>query len=214
MDELNIINKTICLCAKRCSGKSYLIRYFVEQYRDKYSKIFVICPTEQINHFYKEITDEKYIFDTWDEGWVEDLINSLTKYKSENQGKTRQVLLILDDLISDVRFSESKGLKKLFTRGRHINISVIISQQSVRGIPLVCRTNCDYFICGQLNQSSIEILADEMRAGNLTKKEFIDLYHDSTKDYNFLIINNTSTKNGDLEEIYSQIKCPKKYFDK
>jgi hypothetical protein len=118
----------------------------------------------------------------------------------------------LDDLIADVKFADSAMLKRLFTRSRHINISVIITQQSVRAIPLLARNNCDYIICGQMGQSSIQILADEFLVGNLSKREFIELYHNNTKDYNFLVINNNSTKNNSIQELYGQIKTPDHFF--
>jgi hypothetical protein len=213
MEDLDIVNKCICVIAKRGSGKSYLIKYMVNQYKKDFSRVYVICPTEEVNHFYNSITKPEYIFYKWSEEWINTLIKSVSKYKNENQDKTKQILLILDDLIADVRFSESDMLKRLFTRSRHINISVIIAQQSVRSIPLLCRNNCDYIICGQSSQSSIEILADEFRTGDISKKEFIQLYHNNTKNYNFLVINNNSTKDNDLDSLYSTIKCPEKYIN-
>jgi hypothetical protein len=48
--------------------------------------------------------------------------------------------------------------------------------------------------------------------GNLSKKEFIEMYYDSTSDYGFLMINNNSIKdNEDLDEIYGIIKTPEKF---
>jgi hypothetical protein len=182
------------------------------EYKDNFSRIYVICPTEEINRFYSTLTDKKYIFYKWNEEWIDKLIKSLTTYKSENPDKIKQVLLILDDLIADVRFADSDMLKRLFTRSRHINISVIIAQQSIRSVPLLCRNNADFIICGQLGQSSIEILADEFRTGNLSKRDFIELYHENTKDFNFLVINNNSTKNNSLDELYSVIRCPENYI--
>ena len=60
--DFDIVNKTICLCAKRNSGKSQLMRYIIMMSKHQFKKIFVICPTEQINRFYNGLVDEKNIF--------------------------------------------------------------------------------------------------------------------------------------------------------
>ena len=57
--EFNILNKTICLCGKRHSGKSELIKYILGLYGHQFNKIFVICPSEAVNHFYQKILQLK-----------------------------------------------------------------------------------------------------------------------------------------------------------
>ena len=49
MNNFTIVNKTSALLAKRNSGKSVLLKHFVESERHKFNKIFVICPTEKIS---------------------------------------------------------------------------------------------------------------------------------------------------------------------
>ena len=121
--DFEILNKTICLCAKRNSGKSQLMRYIILMSKHLFKKIFVICPTEQINHFYKGLVDEKNVFESYNEQWVEKLMKALAK---ENDGKrdkdASHILLILDDCCSDTNFHQSKTLKQLFTKGRHYKI--------------------------------------------------------------------------------------------
>ena len=52
--EFNILNKTICICGKRHSGKSELIKYILNLYGHQFNKNFVICPSEAVNHFYQK----------------------------------------------------------------------------------------------------------------------------------------------------------------
>ena len=115
--ELNIVNKTISVVAKRNSGKSILIRYLVNQQKHLFSKIFVICPTESINHFYNTITHDDCIFDEWKEDWANQLIDIMTKTNANQPSNERKnVLIILDDCMSDIDFNQSKSLKKIYTR--------------------------------------------------------------------------------------------------
>ena len=63
-----------------------------------------------------------------------------------------------------------------------------------------------------MNLSSIEMMANEY-CSNLDKSEFIKLFNRSTKDHNFLVINNNSVKeNSDLNQIYGQIKTPSNFL--
>ena len=63
--DFNIKNKTIVLTAKRNSGKSQLMRYIILKSKHYFKKIFVVCPTEQINHFYKGLIKDENIFDSY-----------------------------------------------------------------------------------------------------------------------------------------------------
>lgn len=67
MFEIDIKNKLINLISKRNSGKSYLLRYLVKNQKNDFEKIFIICPTDTINNFYKSITKEECIFSEHDE---------------------------------------------------------------------------------------------------------------------------------------------------
>ena len=70
MDNFTLLNGTIILCAKRRSGKSTLLKHLVVCEQDEFDKIFVICPTEQVNKFYSSIVPENCIQDTYDEQWI------------------------------------------------------------------------------------------------------------------------------------------------
>ena len=212
--DFNIKNKTVILCGKRCSGKSQLMRYILIKSKHQFKKVFVICPTEQINHFYKGLIKDENIFDSYNEQWVENLMKRMG---SENDGKTDKeashVLLILDDCCSDSNFHQSKTLKQLFTKGRHYKITIVILCQYPYHIPPICRVNCDFIAVGQLNTQGIEILTKEFLMGEITRKDFLKMYYDSTNNYKFLLINNNSSSdNSNLDEIYGTLKVPEKYI--
>jgi hypothetical protein len=175
----------------------------------QFNKIFVICPTETINHFYSEIVTEDCIFDEYNEEWAGALIEKMTKINAGKKGKEqKKILLILDDCIADTNFHQSPSLKKLYARGRHISISVIVTTQYLLSVPPIIRLNSDYIMVGQLNNQSIQILTDEYLSGNLSRPDFLKMYNRTTKDYNFLVINNNSVKDNDLYNIYGVIRVP------
>ena len=144
MNNFSTCNHTTGIVAKRCSGKSILLKYLVESERHKLNKIFVICPTEKINRFYSDIVDDECIFDSYDEKWVNKLIDKMTQINSNKPAKERKnILLILDDLVSDTNFHQSPSFKKIIIRGRHINIAIILTFQYLNLIPPTARSNLD-----------------------------------------------------------------------
>ena len=209
MNNFTIMNKTVGLVAKRNSGKSCLLKYLVESEKHRFSKIYAICPTEKINRFYSDIVNDECIFDSYEEKWVDKLINKMTEINSNKPNKERKnVLLILDDIVSDHNFHQSPTLKKLFIRGRHINIAIIITFQYLNLIPPVARNNMDFLFCGQMNKQSVDLLMSEFISGDISKEEFIQMFNRCTRDFQFLVINNNSVKDDDLNSIYGCIKTP------
>ena len=77
------------LIAERNSGKSYLLRYLVRNQKNNFARIFVICPTNIVNDFYKDITNEESIFSEYDEKWMQELINRMTEINSKLEKNKR-----------------------------------------------------------------------------------------------------------------------------
>ena len=64
-----------------------------------------------------------------------------------------------------------------------------------------------------MNTQGLELLTSEYLFGNLTKKEFINMYHKNTTNYGFLVINNNCVKaNDDINEIYGCLRVPQKFI--
>ena len=189
--NFSLKDNLIILCGKTNSGKSVLLKHMLQKEKHKFHKIYVISPTEQVLKFYSDIVPENQIIHEYSDEWITDLLKRLTAYKKNND-KKYNVLLILDDVGADAH--NSKALNKVFTMGRHLGISIIITSQFINQLPLTSRTNASFVCCSQMNKASIDILVDEYLMGAIEKKEFIQMYHDSCKDYNFFVINCNSVK--------------------
>ena len=214
--NFTLVNKIVSLIGKRNSGKSQMLRYLVMQQRSLFKSIFVLCPTESVNSFYKDLVKKENIFDSYNETWIESLIKKMTEINSnKSDEQASHVLLILDDCCSDTNFHQSKSFKKLCTRGRHIKISVIITCQYIYQVPPVARNNSDFILCSQMNTQGLDLLTSEFLMGNITKKDFIQMYYRNTAAFGFLIINNNcATSNDNLNEIYGNLKVPESYIKK
>ena len=202
-------NHRICFLGKTMSGKTKLCEYVIKKEKHLYDKIFAVSITESVNRFYSKFLPENCVYDNFSEKWLNSLIKSATNYKEKNPNKPKYILLILDDAGSEPDFISSVAFKQLMTRGRHIGISVIICQQYLMQCKPIIRNNMSFLCCGQMNNQSQQLLCDEFLAGNIDRKQFLEIYRNATKDYGFLIINNNSAKNSEnLDEIYGVLRTP------
>ena len=87
--------------------------------------------------------------------------------------REKNMLLILDYVVPDHNFHQSPSLKKLFVRGKHINIAIILTFQYLHLILPVARNNLDFLFVVQINKQSIDLLVNKFISGNITKEEFI-----------------------------------------
>ena len=205
MKNFSLLNNRIGLIGKTNSGKSHLLMYLLQKEKHKFHKIYVISPTESVLKFYSDIVPSNQIFHEFKEEWIIDLMKRLTEYKKHNDKKFN-VLLIFDDLGADAH--NSKAINKIFTMGRHLNISIIMTMQFLNQSNPCCRSNFSYLLCGQQNKMSVDLLCEEFLMGNIDKSQFLNLYHKNTKDYNFFVICCNSVKdNDDLDQIYGCIKA-------
>lgn len=201
----------VLLIAKRNSGKSVLLKQLVNDEKDEFEKIFVVCPTEKINHFYTSsgITSPEFVFDQYSEAFVNKLLDRMAELnKGKRKDDMKKVLLILDDCIADVNFHSSPSLRRLFSTGRHYGVAVIFTSQYLNALSPLQRNNTDYILCGCMNNHSFDILCEEFLTGSITKQEFKKFYTDATKEYGFVVINNNSVKLGELNEMYGSIRVP------
>ena len=207
MEGFTLLGKRTAIAGKTMSGKSNLLKYILSSEKHKFDKIYCISATENVNGFYSSIIDKENIFNEFSEIWLEKLIKKLTDYKTKNN-KAYNICLIFDDLGSDKEFQNSKSLAKISCRGRHIGLSFCLLIQYVNQIPPVIKVNLNYIICGQSNAQSTELLLDNWLFGEISRKEFIDMYNNATRDYGFLIINCDSVKdNSNLNSIYGILRA-------
>lgn len=211
--QFDLKNKAVSISAKRGSGKSELTKYIINLYKDDFKKIFVICPSEGVNHFYQKFIPKENIFEKYEENWVNALMKRMEKINGDLPKEQRKnVLLILDDCCSDVKFHQSDSLKRIFTRGRHCNLALILISQYIHQVPPVARCNADFILVSQMNRQGVEILTSEYLMGNISKDDFMQMYYRNTSNYGFLIISNSSASDNDnIDEMYGCVRVPKEY---
>ena len=126
--------------------------------------------------------------------------------ESKGIEKTKNILLIFDDILSKQKFLKSNILTKLITECRHYNISCIINSQYYKKVPAVVRTNCRGLILFPSSLSELEKFTDENCLPNMSKKRFLELIqHCTDKPYQFAFINHDAPNEEKLRKNFNII---------
>ena len=159
------------------SGKSHFLQQLVLKHHNKFRKI-VLCGTKNELLTYPE-TRYKTIH-------IDDEINPIYNpdtdkdLKGQNRKDARQTLVILDDLMCESY--NSQVVNKMFSRGRHKNISVILVLQSFfptgsgRSLIPMMKNNTSIQIFFKLrNKGEIEHSSRKIECGKKYQIFFLDL---------------------------------------
>lgn len=182
----------VYVSAPRGSGKSYLLVQMLmneELYLQTYDRIFIFSPSlDDVNDgnlFDHLQLPKSQLFSQFDEKVIKRLMK-LKKRRPEEQW-----LIIADDCIGESNFKNSELCRILAYNGRHLNISFWITSQKANAGSTAIRSNADQCIFfAPRSRNEIEALYLDSAINGITKKQFIKLLTEATKEkYSFLNIN-------------------------
>ena len=193
--NLFMIPSYICYYAPGFSGKTLLMVNLCHKLK-KYFKdgnIFAFtnsyCPT-----IHKMIEDRKGhlyydFYDRYGNNVIEELLQFQKKQKEEDPDNLENILLIFDDVISSKEFENRRSIfTKLFSMGRHFQITIFLSSQVYNMIPKSIRKMAYYNIIFKFPESELPEILEE-NCSFLSKKDFERVYREATKDkYDFLFL--------------------------
>ncbi len=211
--ELNILPKIHCsylVIGKSGSGKSTTCLHLLNS-KSLLNNAFdiVLYLSDSPDDLFKEylkIPKENFITNM-NEEWLNTLINK-QKESVEKKGieRTKNILLIFDDILSKQKFLKSNILTKLVCECRHYNISCIFNTQYYKKVPSVVRTNCRGLILFPSSLSELEKFAEENCLPGMSKKRFLELLqHCTDQPYQFAFINHDAPNNQKLRKNFNTI---------
>ncbi|CAE7598869.1 unnamed protein product, partial [Symbiodinium sp. CCMP2456] len=175
-------------------------------YRGCFERIYVFSPSinvddgwKPVKKYIQETTDtdrEKVYFEDWDEAALRRIIAQQRKItqKSKELGMKRlyQILVVIDDFADSPHLHKRTGdaaLDTLFVRGRHFQITTIVSTQKLRLISNAVRVNSQFFCIWRLrNQLEKDSLLEELTA-LLPKADLEAMYEEAVREpFSFLYI--------------------------
>ena len=189
---------TICMIAKRATGKSFLVKEIMYHKRNIPTAI-AISRTEKLNHFYTDFIPESYIYSEFSTEMLTRLFNRQSKIIADNEIRTKDkrqlkdgsVMLIMDDCLSSKGWTKDSNILELFYNGRHSLISFILTLQYAVGIPPELRSNFDYiFLLAEDTITNRRKLYDHYAGMFPTFDIFQQVFTDLTDNYSVMVIDN------------------------
>ena len=123
-------SERILISGNSASGKTYLLEQLVKKYHRKFHKIIISGSKNKLLTF-PETKLKTTFFQGHSSGSdEEDIFNPFLNYDEINHGnkESLQILLIYDDLMETIL--KSPIISKLFSQGRHFNLSSIVLIQT------------------------------------------------------------------------------------
>ena len=124
---------------------------------------------------------------------MDDVLDDINNY---NENRDKKVLIVFDDMISDIEYNKrfKRIIKELFYRARKINVSIVFITQSYFRALIDARLNRTHYILMKIcNKKELKRIAEE-KSGHLDYKDFLKIYNCCTKEpYLFMTIDARST---------------------
>lgn len=181
---------TIILYGPRRSGKSKLIRNLCQRMAPWFPEVVCFTMTKSSAEYFEYLPYNRVI-----EGLDEDLLEKLFKHqqklkeamsRGEDVGNPN-LLIIMDDCMAEgLRYK--KTFNKIFYNGRHVNITLIVAVQDVRGIAPSATINCDVACTFSLPDHRGRDTIREKFADYLTRDEFDNLYDSESINKKYHIV--------------------------
>lgn len=203
-------NAAICMIAKRGSGKSWVCRSILHQFRHLPGGV-IISPTDEMSCFYGKFFPSVYIHYEYHIEIIEQLlyrqkhiIEKMKKlYKQKRKIDPRAFLVMDDCLASKGSWMKDEVIKTIFMNGRHYQLMYILTMQYCLGINPSMRSNFDYiFLLADDFVSNQKRLYEHYAGMFVSFKSFRDVFGVLTEDFGCMVINNKGNRKTFVDKIF------------
>jgi len=176
-----------CIIGPSRSGKSVLARSLLKEvYEPAFDYIFLFSQSLDVNNDFEEFPDI-IGHNSFDQNEILEILTDQKEIvkagkKDKSMKDIPAVLILLDDIADCSAFCNSKVLRMLAYRGRHLSISVMILSQKKSSIPRGCRLNCTHeMIYRCSNGSELDYVLNES-VPRAKRKKFFEIMEDVYAD--------------------------------
>ena len=186
------------------SGKSRIISSILRNKAQLIGSGMVLSLTENENKFFSNILPNLYIYDEYEERYIERFIERQKLAVTQEHLKDNPwSLLILDDVIDDPSLLRTNLYKQIYKFGRHWKFLFILSLQYCLDISPTIRTNTEgIFIMRDPIRVNRKKIWENYASIIPTFELFCAIMDQITDDYTALYIHNKSTSNDYKDCVY------------
>lgn len=190
------------LCVgKSRSGKSHFIKWLMREqaYRPWPFNYGVVFSNTAFEGSFDYIP-RKYVYEDFNEEIVDNVIATQKKYL--NEGYNTHAFILIDDCGGDLK---NPIFKKLFTMGRHYQLTTIVVCHYSKELGPLFRSNVNYFVFfgGGHDRTVLKASYDSFGAEFGNFDQYREFYFANLRDHKFLLYNNIESK-------YLSAKAPAK----
>ena len=150
-------NFTVIITAKRRSGKTTMLHKIIYPLRKRFDEVYLFSLTADLmdKSEFSYIPEENKILGVDEEKLQEifdkqkEILQRNNKIEDKRYHTKNNILILLDDVISDNKTRSSKILGRVFSAGRHSNLSLVLLTQDFAGkfgVSTLQRRNADCVI--------------------------------------------------------------------
>jgi len=203
-------NPSICMIAKRGSGKSWVCRSILKHFRHIPGGA-IIAPTDYMNSFYGDFIPNTYIHYEYKSDFIQTVLRRqklMIKKQSEKAKLGKKVdpsiFLVMDDCLSSKgAWMKDEQIMRLFFDGRHYKIMYVLTMQFPLGIKPELRTNFDYiFLLADHFYSNQKRLYDHYAGMFPTFDAFRQVFRQITADFGSMVIVNRGSTDNPLDQVF------------
>jgi len=155
-------NYAAAFIAPRESGKTTMIKYLYPYWRSIFDKIIFFTKSRQAGIYdFLNKEDKHFVITHWDLKIIKSL-----EYLQVKTDNAFRFLIIFDDLLNKGGMRNSEAILDMFTRGRNMNCSIIISMQSCSYLHPDSRKNLDFvFFLGVRTKEDSDVIYERLMEG-------------------------------------------------
>ena len=203
----NIPNITF-ICAPPKCGKSYFVKYLLnELFKKKKLKYGIVFTGFKHNGDF-DFLPQKYVHSKYDENVLKKFYNIQIK-QIQKKGKAPPAFIIFDDMLGSLNFN-SGFIATLIPKYRQPNFTIIFTTQYVKKLPPLIRECATFFMMFKTTGKDTTDTIQENFMQEKTKKEvvkFIDQNLPSIEARNFILVEKLAL----IDDKYTIDRAPAKY---
>jgi len=135
---------SISILGVRGSGKTNTLLNILKFYSDPIEEIYIYCSTIEQDGYINLLNEDKRIINVDTEPPDEETLNTIMEIEKNK-------MIIFDDLFDVVNNKKYEYLNKVYTYGRHKNLSICELSQSIFKVSILKRINSDYIFLHRIN---------------------------------------------------------------